>query len=467
MRDEERYPIPAEVPSQGTHWETLGPESSLPQVTVIDTWDSRPLGYGHGLYVSDAQHSFEPEGHSPPKKDAESSAPVLEKPPRRRTIFGLRRRVFWMLAGAVSALVIVGAVVGAVVGSSRIGSGGGNAGGSSTSSSSPMAAANRHIGAAAMNVTGSTGTNVQVVYQDLNTSDLLYRLVWNDQASGEQRLSLSPAPQRKTPIAVTTTNTTASDGIMTNVFYLSEDTNDSSMSTICQVTLQCSLNAENCTVSDATVISANATNGVVNTSGLAATLVSDNVQARVFYKAGSHGVRVLSGTSGEADGWQDTVLGSASYAGSDISVNLDPDEDTLQVIFVNKNTKEFETFLYSDAAGPGNTPAVAIVSSDPPGWSTDDMFSSCFVPELNQHHLYYVSSTGGLYGMWANGSSANWTQTHVADWGTVQGGIASVGWGTQVRLLHVAGDPATLSRVRAADSMKAIRTGTKPPLATY
>lgn len=268
------------------------------------------------------------------------------------------------MAGVITTLVTVGVVVGAVIGSSTTT---GNTNSTMTSANSSMSANNRQIGAATMNVTGSTATNVQVVYQDLDTTDLLYRLVWNDTAGAEQRISsLNPSPQQETPIAVTTVNTTANDGIMTNVFYLSTNQVNSSLSNICQVTLQCSLGAENCNVSASGIISDGALKGVLSDSGLSATLLPESSDILVYYKNGAHAVRVLTGSGTATDSWEDSRIGSLSSPGSGISANYDQNQDILQVIFVNSDSKELEEFAYSGTAGIGtntgkNAPHVPLV----------------------------------------------------------------------------------------------------------
>lgn len=269
--------------------------------------------------------------------------------PQRKTILGVRRRVFWLLTGTVIVLVIVGAVVGGVVGSRNA-----REGDSSTSSSGPMSASDRAIAAATMNMTGSTRTNVQVVYQDLDTTDLLYRLIWDEEAAAEQRLDLSPSPRQETPIAVTTANVTGNDGTVTSVFYLSENKHNSSVSDICQVILQCYLNAENCTISDNQIISDNATQGVTGDSGLAATLLADTSETRVYYRGGDGAVRALVGNDPATTGWQDIWIGSQSLAGSSIGVDFDSNEDMTQVVWVDQDTKELQEIVYSDTTGVNN-----------------------------------------------------------------------------------------------------------------
>lgn len=358
--------------------------------------------------------------------------------------------------------MIIGVVVGAVIGSRHSDSS------SSVTADSTMTANQRHIGAATMNITGSMTTNVQVVYQDLETTDLLYRLVWDDQAAPEQRiLSLDPSPQQKTPIAVTSANTTSNDGVVTDVFYLSANKDNSSLSDICHVTMQCALGAENCTVSASVIISDGALQGVLNNSGLAAALLPGSSAIRVYYKNGGRAIRSLVGNSTANNSWGDSYVGSQAVPHSSISVNVDQNEDTtLQVVFVNLISKEMEEITYSDAAGVGTNTgkeasrdflssfgsrltsdvatASIVTSSAPPGWKPAARFSTCFQPGLNQHHIYYVDSTGDIHGLFRGDSSVNWTLTQLTK-GTAVGGVASVAWDSQVRLLYMAGDPLTLS----------------------
>lgn len=87
----------------------------------------------------------------------------------------------------------------------------------------------------------------------------------------------------------------------------------------------------------------------------------------------------------------------------------------------------------------------AVTSSDPKGWSADAKFSSCFQPGLDQHHIFYVASTGNIYALWRADSNASWTSSHTNNWGYAVGGIASVAWDSQVRLLYMTGEPPVLS----------------------
>lgn len=340
------------------NWEESRPEYSLPQVSVASPVASSYHGNGLDLYLAETQSTPQPSTPSPFKVEASPSRKSREKEPRRKMIFGLSRGVFWLIAGMATALVVVGAVVGAVVGSSRIG---GASNPSATPNAGPMSANARNIAAATMNITGSTGTNVQVVYQDLDTTDLLYRLIWEDTAAGEQRLTLSPSPQQETPIAVTTSNMTANDGIVTNVFYLSVSKDNSSLSDICQATLQCALGAQNCTVLNNGIISGNASKEIVGTSGLAATLLSDTSQTRVYYKGGGRAVRALVGNDPATNGWQDIWIGSQSFAGSSIGANFDAKEETIQVVWVHSAAKELQEITYSDTTSLGGITSMKIL----------------------------------------------------------------------------------------------------------
>lgn len=343
QRDEERYPIPVEdaADQQRTPVEHA-PEPSLPQV-AMPQYSNHHYGGGQDLYIVE-------NGMNGTKSPCEGDSLELTVPirdaTRRKLIFGLRRRVFFSLAGTILILVIVGAVIGALVGSSRIGDNRG-----SSSDSGPLLPNQRQIGAATMDITGSTRANIQVAYQDLETTDLLYRLIWDDAAGAEQRLSnLSPEPRRGTPIAVTTVN--ATNGIEIEVFYLSVNADNSSMSNICQLTLECGLGATNCSVSQNKIISDVTNKGVFETSGLAVTTLSDTSETQLYYKGGGRAIRVLSRTNDPSStGWVDGFVGSSSFAGSAIGVNFNSNEDTIQVVWVSAKTKELQEMSYSDSTG--------------------------------------------------------------------------------------------------------------------
>lgn len=93
--------------------------------------------------------------------------------------------------------------------------------------------------------------------------------------------------------------------------------------------------------------------------------------------------------------------------------------------------------------------ALSVVDAAPSGWYPAARFSSCFQPGLKQHHIYYVDSTGVIYGVFRgdalDDSTSNWNMTKPPDTGTVVGGIASVAWDSQVRLLYMTGNTPTLS----------------------
>lgn len=261
------------------------------------------------------------------------------------------------MTSVITAVIIVGVVVGGVIGSSTTtgNSNGPAAPTDSTSKSTP--ASQRQTGAAVMNVSGSMAANVQLVYQDLETTDLFYQLIWDDQAGAEQRIVIfDPTPQQGTPIAVTTANMTANDGIMTNIFYLSSKISNSSLSDICLVTLQCPLGAESCNVSIEGSVRTAALDGVLSDSGLAAVSLPNGSDFRVYYKSGRDTLRVLAGNGTASSSWKDSSIGGQSFSGSDISVNYDQDQDQIQVVLVDSATEMLGEIDYSDGVGvEGNT----------------------------------------------------------------------------------------------------------------
>ncbi|KUI67576.1 Transcription initiation factor TFIID subunit 13 [Cytospora mali] len=246
--------------------------------------------------------------------------------------------------------------------------------GSSSTTSGPMPANNRQIAAGTMNITGCLSTNAQVLHQDLETTDLLYRLVWDDKGNSEQRLALGLAPQQVTTIAVTTTNITSDDGIQADVFYLSENQHNSSKSDICQATL--------------------------GNSGLGSIVVSNSSQILVYYTGLGRSIRALEADYPAQNGWVDSNMEGQVASGLSISANHCAAFGTIQVIFASVAPKDLEELTYNDAAGSDSARMADIVSSAPSGWEPKARFSTCFKSPAWTSITYIMLEPGDINGLY-------------------------------------------------------------------
>lgn len=89
-----------------------------------------------------------------------------------------------------------------------------------------------------------------------------------------------------------------------------------------------------------------------------------------------------------------------------------------------------------------------VTSSAPSGWEPTADFSTCFQPGLDEHHIYYVDSTGDIHGIFRGDDQTDWTLTQPPGTGMPVGGIASVSWDREVRLVYMTGSSPTLSMSR-------------------
>lgn len=73
-------------------------------------------------------------------------------------------------------------------------------------------------------------------------------------------------------------------------------------------------------------------------------------------------------------------------------------------------------------------------------------FAACFGATTDTYHIYYVGrTTGDIVGYFRTGAKADWTPNQDKAWGTADGGIASVAWDNQVRMLYMSGGKLAMS----------------------
>lgn len=282
---------------------------------------------------------------------------------------GLPRRDFWILISIATGLAI-GAIVGGVLGAVTIKQNETAAaatrasdinmatstptavpsqtspGTAETASSLPRA--DRSIAASTV-PNNSTSSNYQVVYQDLTTFELRYRLVWDDKPASEQNLTLDLKPDRGTPIAIVAANSTlTTENIMLFIFYTTcEDKSD--MPLLAVASLECIPGALTCSEIKNNPIPASSDLGAK--SELAAVVMEDGQSLRVYYQASNGWIYALSANTTNVDVWTPTRLSGPAIDGSAIAASVHRSTSQLQVIYVCSETRMLRCLEYEDASG--------------------------------------------------------------------------------------------------------------------
>lgn len=297
-----------------------------------------------------------------PGVTAAKDDPAADQAPRSATICGVRRRTFWVVV-AVVAVGVIAALVGGIVGglNARESSGGDDSSGSGADSTStappvpsptgPLDPSNRAITAATNSDSNSSDSStLQIFYQDLDTIDILYRLVWEDEAKEEQRAKLTTPPIKGTPLAVTSSNRTDGRGLDVNLFYLAlNNTNDI---TIVQAVLDCSTGAGTCSTTSSQVISGAFKRGVNPASDLAAVLLDNGPSKfRVYFQATGGLIWVFVGDDTSKQDWSAHQIGGPAPTGSSIAATFGEAQGSLTAAFVYNDTGVIRAVDYTDALG--------------------------------------------------------------------------------------------------------------------
>ncbi|KAH7272107.1 hypothetical protein MRS44_002614 [Fusarium solani] len=496
MRDDERYPTVVDPP----------PDHSLPEVVTGTQVDP----HGRDKVVSDIQDpgmiptyddaQKEVAGGEKGTKDMAGAAGVgtrggeaadsIDKGPRR--IFGMKRRKFLIVLAAIM-FMLVAATVGGTVGGIHAnkgddngkedgGGGGGDGGGDggddnddstpTTTDTGPVPRKTGPIDAderflAAVVAADDDDENFQVFYNDLNTTNILYRRMHDDDGGAEHTLDLDIEPNYGTPLAATLR--LASSIMTTQLFYVTTEDNETQ---IAQVTLNCgNLNADDddgdddndddgdddddnqaggtansgtaaCAVTSNSIISTNLTNGVHPDSKLAALRLS-NDSTRVYFQASGTNIWVLNGDDADAEGWVGSNLMGGVRPGSSIAATRSNATDT-HVFFVANSTGWMRTLNYADVLGSDDSQVV----DDQPGssWRASAFFDATYIPSLNSYRVFYTNpSSGSIVSYFRNGAQADWTSNNDNAWGRPASGITAVGWQDNVRLFYYQSGRLTMS----------------------
>ncbi|RYP59257.1 hypothetical protein DL769_008612 [Monosporascus sp. CRB-8-3] len=437
------------------------------------TWENYAIGdVGQGGHVSDSSGQFitSPNfnNEGPPLTPAPqtpyphnqmtavgrpSPLPLLppeeEKQAHPVPYCGLMRRDFWILIAIVT-LLLIGAIIGGILGAVTINRNEAAAAavtGTShdlpTTTPTPVPTAtfrgptgtesglpreDRSIAASTVE-NKSTESNYQVVYQDLTTLDLRYRLVWNDRPADEQNLTLRIKPDKGTPLAVVAANSTVSDNIFLLIFYTT-CTDLSNAPLLAVACLDCIPGAPNCNeVSNNPIPESH---DLAHTSSIAAVLMEDGRSLRVYYQAESGSIWVLHGNIADVHKWTTSRLSESAMVGTSIAASIQRSPGKLQVIFVCGEMKLLRSLEYDDVSGANGdeTPGSA--------WSTDAKFVASYRRATDTNHIHYVSPTQRRLVQYSRtGNSSEWTaEAELSQWGAPQSGLAAAAWDDQLRLIY-------------------------------
>ncbi|RSL54528.1 hypothetical protein CEP54_009820 [Fusarium duplospermum] len=499
MRDDERYPTVVDPPpdhalpevATGTQVDLHGRDkvvSDIQDPGMIPTYDDAQLEVAGG----DEKVTKDMAGAAGVGTRGGEAADSIDKGPRR--IFGMKRRKFLIVLAAIM-FMLVAATVGGAVGGTQAnksddngkedgGGGGGDGGGDggddnddstpTTTDTGPVPRKTGPIDAderflTAVVASDDDDENFQVFYNDLNTTNILYRRVHDDDGGTEHTLDLDIEPNYGTPLAATLR--LASSIMTTQLFYVTTEDNETQ---IAQVTLNCgNLNADDddgdddndddddgeddddnqaggntnsgtaaCAVTSNSIISTNLTNGVHPDSKLAA-LRLGNDSTRVYFQASGRNIWALNGNDANAEGWVGANLMGGVRPGSSIAATRSNSTD-IHVFFVANSTGYMRTFNYADTLDVDESQVVD--DSPASSWQASTFFSATYIPSLNSYRVFYTNpSSGSIVSYFRTGTTANWNSNSDNAWGRPASGIAAVGWQDNVRLFYYQSSTLTMS----------------------
>ncbi|KAM5351975.1 hypothetical protein ACJ41O_004698 [Fusarium nematophilum] len=504
MRDDERYPTVVDPPpgttapevATGTYIDPQGRDKVLSDVQdpgMIPTYDeAQKEAVGEKAAIgaaAAAAGAVGTRGGSAPESIDKS----------HRKVCAMKRRTFLIVLAAV-VFVLIGTIVGGTVGGIKanenknngnnngdngVGEGDGNGNGNGDDGSSddsptttdtgpvprktgPIDADERFLAAAI--AVDDDDENIQIFYNDLNTTNILYRRVHDDSGGPEHTLDLDIEPNYGTPLAATLR--LASSVITTQLFYVTTQDNETQ---IAEVTLNCgNINVDDgdgdgddgddddgdddddggngngnansgtaaCSVGSNSIISSNLTNGVHPESTLAA-LRLGNDSVRVYFQASGTNIWALNGDNAADEGWSGSNLMGGVRPGSSIAATRSNTTD-IHVFFVANQTGRMRTFNYTDVLGSDDSQIV----DDQPGssWRSTAFFDATYVPAFNSYQVFYTNpSSGDIVSYSRSGPSADWQSNNEQSWGSPASSVAAIAWEDQLRLFYYQSGRLTMS----------------------
>ncbi|KAK7430559.1 hypothetical protein QQZ08_002851 [Neonectria magnoliae] len=409
----------------------------------------QPDPQGHGKVVVETPAGLIPAidntqkevvGNKAGDGDIRGGEASLNKTAPARACCGMRRRTFF-IALAVLAAVLVAAIVGGVVGGLKAGSGGDD----SDSGSSPFGPVPRKTGPidadercmAAALVTDSDDHTTHVFYNDLNTTDILYRRIHDDEGTSGYTLDLSIEPNWGAPLAAGAR--LSSSAVTARLYYVTTADNETQ---IAEAVLDCG-NVDDdedddddddsqtgpCSVSSNSIISSNVSSAVHPDSKLAALRLS-NDSMRVYFQAGGGNIWVLHNDDGD---WSASNLMGDVGTGSSIAASR-ANATALHVFYVANSTERLRYFEYSDILGADDSEPID--ESPGSGWSASAPFASVYVPRFESYRVYYTNPSTGTIVSYFQNTTTPWRVNNDGNWGEPDSSIAAVSWSNQVRLMY-------------------------------
>ena len=321
-----------------------------------------------------------PEKFSSPVTDVGLSPVPPYTPPAEGvtpgTFCGLKKKTFFIGLG-IAAVVIIAALAGGLggglaaarrnshnnspvpTGDKSTGTDGGNGGDGGKGGSSnvtvtppipkgPIQRSQRRLA-----VSGSvqnTTNQIQLFYQHMNTSDMWYQRIEDDEPQGRHNLSLSIAPNWGTPLAAGSFNTTDPNSITAQLFYIHTD---SKATNIVQATFECSTKDDTCETKSNNIISSNITDPIHPDTKLSATRIGSDF-VRVYYQMSSKELWVLNGDMASTKGWLPRKVADDVYDGSNIaSYAYLNSPNYLYLMYVSSKDNRLHYVVYDDVPGPG------------------------------------------------------------------------------------------------------------------
>lgn len=265
-----------------------------------------------------------------------------------RKYCGMKRRTF-LIVIAVVAVLMIGAIVGGVVGGLQANKSDDDSddGVVEPIETGPIEADERQIAVSAS--ANLDHQNIQIFYNNLDTTDISYRRVQDDEAGDEHTLNLTISPNWGSPLAAAAKR--GSNPLSVQLFYVSTPSvhNDTN---IVQATLECSSNTTAaCRTVSNSIITANLTSNKVHAASRLAALRLSNETIRVYYQASGTNLWVMNGDDAEGGGWTSGQVAIGAFPGSSI-VAVAPNATNINVFFVSNGTERIRHMLYSDIVGP-------------------------------------------------------------------------------------------------------------------
>lgn len=461
--DRDNYPIVRSPPP------CAGPQlcsPNRPEFTTRDKYFVSFTGSGSSDSATADSAAILPSPFSAPEKPGAAATCTPSEPGPR--ILGLARREFWILV-AVVAFVSLAAIVGGTVGgvlSSRRQDGTGLDPAASTTPDVPVTTDSptqkyRTIAASTLNRTGSAG-NYHIFYQDLNTSGIRYRLVWNDEVAREQNATLTIPPRQNSPLAAVTAPGAASDDIEVHIYYLSAS--EGGDPSIAEAVLRCDAGADNCTTASNTAIDIK--HKLSTNTQLAAVLLDDGVSIRVFFQASFDYLWQTQGTTTSAGAdWTSQQIGGQAAAGSSLaamvgkaSSSSSSSASTILLLFLGASSGRLRaleppTAIAGNASSGGGGGSVVSDQLSQSVWDSTTRLAACYMPADDTYRIYYSSPAAQqqqqLAGYVRNGTAGAWeARPKLARLGTSEGNIAAVASGDEVRIVLERGGKLGVNSLR-------------------